>query len=401
MREEDMTRTFDFNNHDAAETTINRLGALQGLGEVINRHLNLQSLLDSVIEIVFSELNADNGSILLVDDSKDFLDMRAFRGLSPDAKGKRIRIGEGIAGKVALSAKPVLLQGTSEDSIDLGGVRPASSLCVPILFHDQVRGVICANRLDHKKPFSYKDMQMLQVMASQTATAIDNVTLMDGLRANNYAIVRSLAEAVEVKDPYTAGHCDFVARYSTIIAKAMGLPDKEVEEIKIGAILHDVGKIGISEEILSKVTKLSAEEFEIMKQHPINGAKIVDPLKLPRNCLYVIKYHHERPDGKGYPYNLSDEEIYTGAKIVAVADTFDAMTSNRPYRNGLPIEQVIKELKRCSGTQFDPIVIDTFMAILPDMIAKGQLRPHLCPTARSETNVSNASSDDHNVRLDG
>jgi putative nucleotidyltransferase with HDIG domain len=250
-------------------------------------------------------------------------------------------------------------------------------VCAPILIRDQVYGVICANILTGSRSFSYKDLQMLQIMASQTASAIDNVTLMDGLKANNYAIVRSLGEAVEAKDPYTAGHCEYVSRYACAIAEAMALPPREIEEIKIGAILHDVGKIGIKEEILSKTSKLTAEEFEIMKQHPIHSARIVAPLHLPANCLKVIKYHHERPDGKGYPYGLVDDEIYIGAKIVMVADTYDAITSNRPYRKGKPQKIAIEELKTHAGTQFDPSVVEHFLRILPELKARKILRDHL------------------------
>lgn len=362
----------------SADTTINRLGALQTLGEIINRHLDLGTLLEAVIEIVFSELRADNGSILLLDDTRDRLTVAASRGLPSEAKLSKIALGDGIAGKVAATGKPLLIQGSAHESHSKDAARPISSLSAPLLLHGQVRGVICVNILRGKRTFSYKDLQMLQIMASHTATAIDNVTMMDGLKANNYAIVRSLAEAVEAKDPYTAGHCDFVARYAVAIAQAMGLPPREIEEIKIGSILHDVGKIGISEEILTKPSKLTVEEFEIMKKHPVHSARIVAPLHLPKNCLHVIKYHHERPDGKGYPYGLTNEEIYIGAKIVGVADTFDAITSNRPYRPGKTIEFALEELQRYSGSQFDPKVVETFVRILPQMLEDKILREHLC-----------------------
>jgi putative nucleotidyltransferase with HDIG domain len=366
------------------QTTINRLGALQTLGKVINRHLDLHSLLEAVIEIVFSELKADNGSVWILDNAKDELKNAAARGLPPQAIEKNIAVGDGIAGRVAATGKPLLIQGSATPSQRSAGSRPTSSICAPILIHEQVHGVICVNILGDHRSFSYKDLQMLQIMASQTGTAIDNVTLMDGLKANNYAIVRSLGEAVEAKDPYTAGHCEYVSRYSVAIAQAMNLPLRDIEEIKIGAILHDVGKIGISEEILGKQSKLTAEEFEIMKKHPIHSARIVAPLHLPKNCLQVIKYHHERPDGKGYPYGLVDEEIYIGAKIVMVADTFDAITSHRPYREGKPKEVAIEEILRYSGSQFDPQVAETFINILPQMNKSGVLRSHLLEGKREK-----------------
>ena len=368
------------------ETTINRLGALQALSEVINQHVDLKTLLDSVIEIVFSELKAQNGSILLLDETgSDHLYIAASRGLANHVLDKPIQLGQGIAGRVAATGKPLLIHGAScHSERTLEESCPISSLCVPLIIQGKVKGVICANLTKGNKCFSYKDLQMLQIMASQTSTAIDNVSLMDGLRANNYAVIRSLAEAVEAKDPYTAGHCEFVSRYSVQIAKAMHIPAREIEEIKIGAILHDVGKIGISEEILSKSTKLTKEEFELMKQHPIQGAKIVGPLHLPKNALHVIKYHHERLDGTGYPYRLNDQEIYLGAKIVMVADTFDAITSNRPYRTCLSIREATEELNRNRGSQFDPDVLDTFLSILPEMFAEKILRPHLCRGLRFE-----------------
>jgi len=193
----------------------------------------------------------------------------------------------------------------------------------------------------------------------------------DSSNSNNHLIdvVTSLAGAIDAKDTYTKGHSQAVSRYAEALARALNLPNDEVERIKLGAMLHDVGKIGIPENVLGRTTKLSDEEWEIMKQHPVIGAeKVLAPVAALRDLIPLVRHHHEHWDGSGYPDNLKGEEIPLAARIVAVADTFHALISDRPYRKGLPIEKAIEILRIGSGIQWDSELVRKFIVIAPSLI---------------------------------
>lgn len=176
--------------------------------------------------------------------------------------------------------------------------------------------------------------------------------------------IETLRFTVEAKDNYTRGHSDRVSEYSVLIGRKLGLPSKDLETLKIGGLFHDIGKIGISDSILLKNGKLTNKEYDEIKSHPIIGKNILSNAAIFQDIIPIVLYHHERYDGKGYPYGLSDKDIPLLARIVAVADAFDAMTSRRSYRNELDIEYVKEELKNKTGTQFDPVVATTFLDIL-------------------------------------
>ena len=181
-------------------------------------------------------------------------------------------------------------------------------------------------------------------------------------------MVTSLAGAIDAKDPYTKGHSTSVSRYSEALARAINLPEAEVERIKIGAMLHDVGKIGIPENVLKKPGKLDNDEWEIMKQHPTIGAeKVLEPNEALRDLIPIVKYHHERLDGKGYPEGLKGDQIPLSARIVSVADAYHALVSDRPYRKGMPVEKACAILKEGAGTQWDADLVRQFISIAPSL----------------------------------
>lgn len=173
--------------------------------------------------------------------------------------------------------------------------------------------------------------------------------------------VKVLVEAIDAKDPYTRGHSDRVKRMSLGIARKMGFSDEQLEIIEYGALLHDIGKIGIKDEILQKQGSLSAEEYQIIQDHPLIGVKIVEGVDFFKDKIPMIRNHHEHYDGSGYPDGLKGDEIPLGARIIMVPDAFDAMTSLRPHRSIMPLEDVIFELERCKGKQFDPEVVEIFL----------------------------------------
>jgi putative nucleotidyltransferase with HDIG domain len=183
-----------------------------------------------------------------------------------------------------------------------------------------------------------------------------------------WEIATSLAGAIDAKDTYTKGHSTSVSKYSEALARAINLPEKEINRITLGALLHDVGKIGIPENVLRKEGPLSDEEWAIMKQHPDIGVdKVLKPNVSLRDLIPIVKHHHERIDGRGYPDNLKGDEIPLAAKIVAIADTYHALTSDRPYRDGMSIEQAISILEEGAGTQWDADLVRTFIQIAPSL----------------------------------
>jgi HD-GYP domain-containing protein (c-di-GMP phosphodiesterase class II) len=185
--------------------------------------------------------------------------------------------------------------------------------------------------------------------------------------------IRMLAAAIDEKDPYTRGHSDRVAKYSVMIGQQLGLPGVELDRLRISALLHDVGKIGVDDRVLKKPGALTPEEFQIMKQHPSKGANIMRPVAQLKDVLPGIELHHEHVDGKGYPYGLKGEEIPMMARIIAVSDTLDAITTNRPYQSAMDIEEALKIIRKISGTKFDVKVVEALEAV----VQSGKL--HLAP----------------------
>ena len=209
-------------------------------------------------------------------------------------------------------------------------------------------------------------------MSESISTAVNN--LKRAARENHELFInsiRALAAAIDAKDPYTRGHSERVARYSSLVAKEMGLPSEDVRRVRLSALLHDVGKIGIDDRIIRKPTALTEEEFEIMKSHPVKGAAIMDAIPELHDVIPGMKHHHERWEGGGYPDGLAGEEIPLQARIVSVADTFDAMTTTRPYQRAMDLRFVFQRLRDLAGNRFDPKVVDALIRSYD----KGELVP--------------------------
>jgi putative nucleotidyltransferase with HDIG domain len=209
-------------------------------------------------------------------------------------------------------------------------------------------------------------------MSESISTAVEN--LKRAARENHELFInsiRALAAAIDAKDPYTRGHSERVARYSSQVAKEMGLSPEDVRRVRLSALLHDVGKIGIDDRILRKPTALTEEEFEIMKSHPVKGAAIMEAIPQLRDVIPGMKHHHERWEGGGYPDGLAGEEIPLQARIVSVADTFDAMTTTRPYQRAMDIRFVFQRLRDLAGNRFDPSIVEALI----HSYEKGELVP--------------------------
>ena len=233
-------------------------------------------------------------------------------------------------------------------------------------------------------------MDLLMLLANQAAVAVENTQLHQNIQELFLGSIKALANAVDARDPYTRGHSERVTEYSVKIAEAMNLSRMDIEYIRYAGLLHDIGKIRIRDDILLKPGKFTDEEFMTMCKHPVYGVGIMEPVKAFERILPYINHHHERYGKGGYPDGLGGEEIPLAARILAVADAFDAMTSDRPYRKALPVEVAIEEIKKNKGTQFDPKIADIFISLFNS----GQIT---CTYEQYKLKVKNLSRNNNKV----
>lgn len=223
------------------------------------------------------------------------------------------------------------------------------------------KGCFFAGRLKEEKQFTHEEYDIVMTMIKNLGIFLNNIYLFNELKVSYELTTSALASAIEAKDPYTKGHSQRVMRYSLLIGKKLGLNEKSLRTIKLAGLLHDVGKIGIPEAIILKKGPLNEQEYKIMKKHPYIGYLIVKDINYLKAGIPFVLYHHEKLDGSGYPYGLKDNEIPLFARIASVADYFDALTSDRPYRKGLSFNEALLELKKNTGKFFDKEIVDAFI----------------------------------------
>jgi putative nucleotidyltransferase with HDIG domain len=233
--------------------------------------------------------------------------------------------------------------------------------CWPFRIRGELFGFLMTCHNGESKSFTQSDLKLLDFLVKKAALAIENMALYESLVSNFYGILRSLVNALEAKDPYTGKHSERVTNYAVIIADQLSCSATQIESLKTIGYLHDIGKIGIADHILNKPDTLTEEERELIEKHPVIGESIVTELGLSVEERAIIRHHHERWDGNGYPDGLAAQEIELLARIVAVADAFDAMTSKRAYRDIKSREDAIQELRRNAGKQFDPLAVEAFI----------------------------------------
>jgi HD-GYP domain-containing protein (c-di-GMP phosphodiesterase class II) len=236
-------------------------------------------------------------------------------------------------------------------------------VCVPLERDRRPLGVMVAIDKHDGTEFNSVDLKLLNNVGNQCSIFLENATLYQDMQDLFMGVLHALTQSIDAKDAYTRGHSQRVAELSRALARKIGLSDEECERIYLSGLLHDVGKIGVPEAVLTKPGRLTDAEFDAIKKHPAIGAQILGNIKQLQDILPGVLHHHERWDGRGYPKQLAGEAIPLIGRIICVADSFDAMSSTRTYRPALPLETVLAEIKRCAGTQFDPALANVFVTL--------------------------------------
>lgn len=321
-------------------------------------------VLELALETAEEVCRAETSSIWELDEEAGELFFRIVRGRAAgDIRGLRVKLGEGIVGSVALSGEPEVVNDVAADrrwhGDAAGSFQTRALLAVPLLARGKVIGVVqLLNPVDRDR-FTAADLWRMRQFAAILAPTLQNARLYAAQRRQFFSMVTALAETLDKRDPYTGGHVRRVVAYSVLLGAEMGLGREELRDLRLAATLHDIGKITTPDRILGKPSPLDNEEYEIMRRHAADGAAIVSHLANPW-VVHGVRSHHERLDGKGYPDGLRGEQIPLAPRIIAVADTYDAMTTSRPYRAGLPAERAAAEILACAGTQFCPEVVAAF-----------------------------------------
>ena len=361
LRRGPATVTDDLARRQAGLEGLSRIGALALQG------LETEVFVEKALECTIERLSGNAGVIVLSDED---------RNLTPSQKGDRTLAGRLVSlGSSALADRRTI---DEEQGVLLTDVKdPFAALAALIPGPGQPMGILCLGRSENGG-FLPEEKELLVAYARTIAVSLQKIVLGERLEQNLIDTISSFVNALESKDVYLKGHSARVSLYAGEIAKTMGLSRSQIAIARRVGILHDLGKIVVLDSILQKPSRLTPEEFALMKGHPLNAARILKPLRFLSEEAEAIKRHHERYDGKGYPDGLKGEQIPLPARIVTVADSLDAMTSNRPYRSAMPLDTAMAEIRQHSGAQFDPAVTEAF-ARVP--------LPHLAEISRFENAV--------------
>jgi len=338
-------------------------------------HLDSEDeLLHSVLNDAVSALDAQRGAIVLAEGATDSLRLRALANGLGDAPS-RPGFSQNLAQRSFASGESILCRKVEEhpelamaQSIAEGAM--ASVLCVLLRTPRKRLGVLHLDRGPLQRPFTKDDLHLADALAASVSAGIESAQLLRQQRDLFLSTITILAQAIDLRDDYTGNHTARVSKYAELLATQMELDAEDLKWIRFGTPLHDIGKIGIDDAILRKPGALTPEEYRIMQSHTLKGAAILGSVPELAPVIPIVRSHHERWDGKGYPDKLSGEDIPRLARIVAVADTFDAMTSDRPYRKGMSPQIAFAEVESQSGKQFDPECASAFLSI-QDQIAQG------------------------------
>lgn len=337
---------------------------LYQISRAVNASVDEREIVEMVLESIRDELEADRVEMFILEKGRlqrwdrDRDDQEGDAGVARRLADEVIHRGDGI-----------LFPEGENESVELGSVA-RSAIAVPLVGHGQVTGAVVALRTDGKRGFHPGHLQTMTILAANVASVMEDarktrlvIESRAGLVEANTATIGALVSALDAREHETQVHSIRVTEYALRLARDVGYPSSAMIDLKFGAMLHDIGKIGISDRILLKPGPLTEEEWTEMRLHPLIGYRILSEIRFLQDAAEIVLHHHERWDGEGYPKGLAGEDIPLGARLFSVVDTFDSMTRERPYRGALDYDAVVHELKRCSGTQFDPRLVDAFLDI--------------------------------------
>jgi putative nucleotidyltransferase with HDIG domain len=347
---------------------------LFGLSQDLNRLMDPDELINIFSLTVIGQLGIGSVSLFYAfDETSPYFSYAGGKG-SQGGVLASIRLSR----EVGLSSQLLKTQdimGLEEETLDEGSRREAEFLvnfgfeyCFPLIVKSRMSGIVFIGRKINGQDYSEEEFELFKSICNSAATGLENSRLFSELQSTYLSTIKVLVSTIEAKDAYTRGHTERVADYAKMLAEAMGLSKRDREIVSFGAALHDIGKLGVYENILNKPGALTESEWEIVKSHPEVGANIIKNMKFLEAACDLVRHHHERLDGKGYPDGLHGKEISVGARIVAVADSFDAMTSDRPYRKAYTIREAMEQLKK-QQDKFDQDVV----SFLEMLVTKGRI----------------------------
>jgi putative nucleotidyltransferase with HDIG domain len=357
-----------------------QLMALVEVGRLMNSSMGLNRVLEEVMDELISLMQAERGFLMLRNEQGELV-VRIARGLAhADLEKEAFALSRTIVKQVAASGEAVLTTDAQEDpryekQFSIISLNLRSILCAPLKLKNEVIGVIFVDNRAKAGLFQEKDLEMLSAFADQAAVSIDNARLFDDLQASNKSLEAANVEleiayeatlngwvrALDLRDKETEGHTQRVTALTRQLAISLGVSADDLMHITRGALLHDIGKMGIPDSILLKPSGLTLEERELMKQHTVLAYEMLNPIQFLHPAIYIPYCHHEKWDGTGYPRGLREEEIPFMARIFSIVDVWDALTSNRPYRKPVDPAEVRQYIREQSGTYFDPRLVDAFL----------------------------------------
>jgi response regulator RpfG family c-di-GMP phosphodiesterase len=347
-----------------------RLKLLMPLFEM-TQSLSERPRLEDISHQIFTLISRETGADLVSFSFENGINDLFFQDIKTTPAGTRQDLPKfirWIENRFALLEEPFLISGFEEDQKELidylKSSQYSSMMIYPLNFKYQTKGFLISGKTCAKNHFFARDKELFSIIGHQLAVILENYGLIEELENAHFESLKALASAIEAKDAYTSGHCDRLVDYSLLVAEKLNLNHDERKQLRYGAALHDIGKIGVKDAILGKPGKLTPSEYEEMKLHPKIGADILNKIKFLRPVAPIIYHHQECFDGSGYPEGLAGEAIPIASRIVAILDTFDAMTTDRPYRKALPVQTAINELIRYSGRQFDPHLVNIFVDLI-------------------------------------
>ncbi|MGW8161532.1 MAG: HD domain-containing phosphohydrolase [Desulfobulbales bacterium] len=357
-----------------AHSRLQQLAALHTIDLMITSNLDLRTTMTIFLEQVIPQLQVDAAAVLLLNPHIQTLEYGAGLGFKTTLiQQSKLRLGTGPAGVAALERRIIQIADLDKPEIDftrkelLAAEKFCSYFAIPLIAKGQVKGVLEIFQSTPKTP-DQEWFEFLQALAAQAAIAIDNATMFYELQASNVELViaydstiESWGRALNLRDRETEGHTQRVTEITMHILRVYGMSEKELIHVRRGALLHDIGKMGVPDEILLKEGPLTLEEEEIMHKHPVNAFDILMPIAYLRPALDIPYCHHEKWDGTGYPRGLKGEQIPLAARIFAMADIWDALTSERRYHQAWPPESVKEYIRDRAGTQFDPNLVELFL----------------------------------------